>query len=214
MTPEQQTRLFNAFSQADTSTTRRYGGTGLGLVISKRLVELMGGEITLESRAGVGSTFQLRLPYVPAQPEAVFDTDITSTATRVRVPQLSGLSLLIAEDNVVNQMLLQELLGDEGCTLNLVADGQQAVNAVRAAGAGAYDLVLMDVQMPVMNGLEATRAIHALDPDLPVVGQTGHALAEEHEKCRQAGMVDQLSKPLDPDLLLATVRKWARRSRA
>ncbi|MDP2432827.1 MAG: ABC transporter substrate-binding protein [Pseudomonadota bacterium] len=214
ITPEQQTRLFNAFTQADTSTTRRYGGTGLGLAISKRLVELMGGEIALDSREGVGSTFRVSLPYLavspPEQPSDVLEANAMDVPLAERVAQLSGLRLLVAEDNEVNQMLLRELLGDEGCVLTLSENGQQAVDAVRLAGCGAYDLVLMDVQMPVMNGLEATRAIHAIDPELPVVGQTGHALAEEHEKCRQAGMIDQLTKPLDPDQLVETIRKWAR----
>ncbi len=213
MTPEQQTRLFQAFTQADTSTTRRYGGTGLGLVISKRLVELMGGEITLESVAGVGSIFQVSLPYLPAAAATMASSPRGAAEYRPRTPQLVGLQLLIAEDNLVNQMLLQELLEDEGCTLHLVADGAQAVAAV-GESPGTFNLVLMDVQMPVMNGLDATRGILALDPTLPVVGQTGHALAEEHEKCRQAGMVDQLTKPLDPDLLLETILKWARRGGA
>ncbi|PIV88063.1 MAG: hypothetical protein COW48_08180 [Hydrogenophilales bacterium CG17_big_fil_post_rev_8_21_14_2_50_63_12] len=209
LTPEQQAHLFSAFTQADNTSTRRYGGSGLGLAISHRLVELMGGNITVESRVGAGSTFRVHWPCLPAPEVAAIPAANATSAERV--PQLSGLRLLVAEDNAVNQMLLQGLLDDEGCTLKLVADGQQAVDTVRAAGPGAYDLVLMDVQMPVLNGLEATRAIHALDPGLPIVGQTGHALVEEYEKCRQAGMVEQLSKPIDPDLLLATVLKWARR---
>jgi PAS domain S-box-containing protein len=215
MTPEQRERLFIAFNQADTSTTRRYGGTGLGLVISKRLVALMGGEISVESRLGDGSTFQVRLPYHPAPPparEVVAEPLAAASPRRERPPQLRGLRLLVAEDNVVNQMLLRELLGEEACLLTLVENGQEAVDAVRAAGRGGFDLVLMDVQMPVMNGLDATRAIHALDPELPIVGQTGHALEAERVKGLEAGMVEQLSKPLDPDLLVATVRKWARRA--
>lgn len=216
ISPEQQARLFTAFSQGDASTTRRYGGTGLGLVISKRLVALMRGEITLESQVGVGSLFTVRLPYLPP-PEVskpIIPAPIPGAAPWTTAPRLRGLRLLIAEDNEINQMLLRELLGDEGCVLTLTENGRQAVDAVRAAGPGGFDLVLMDVQMPVMNGLDATRAILEIDPALPVVGQTGHALEEEREKGRRAGMVEQLGKPLDPDLLVATVDKWARRGRA
>ena len=163
------------------------------------------------SQIGVGSTFQVRLPYV-----AVALADATAAvATRQPAashgPPLAGLRLLAAEDNAVNRMVLEEQLLDQGCDLELVGDGRQAVAAVRRAGPGGFDLVLMDVQMPVLSGLDASREIHAIDPTLPVVGQTAHALAEEHEKCRQAGMIEWLTKPLDPDQLVATIARLARR---
>ena len=174
---------------------------------------LMGGEITLESHLGVGSSFTVRLPCRQAEPETAPESfTATSTAVWQRAPQLRGIRVLIAEDNAVNQMLLEGLLGDEGCILTLAEDGQRAVDRVRAAGRGGFDLVLMDIQMPVMNGLDAARAIHAIDPGLPIVGQTGHAFDEDREKSLRAGLVDQLNKPLDPDLLVDVVRRWARRS--
>ena len=205
MSEAEQARLFVPFSQADTSTTRRYGGTGLGLVISRRLVEMMEGDLSFASAAGEGSVFRVSLPYRPALLAAV-----TAAQAAASTRPLAGLRLLAAEDNPVNQLVLQGILEDEGCELVVVDDGQAAVDAVRAAP-DSFDLVLMDVQMPVMNGLEATRAILAIDPDLPVVGQTGHALAEERKKCLAAGMVEQLVKPLDPELLIATIARLARR---
>jgi PAS domain S-box-containing protein len=208
MTVEQQADLFNPFSQADSSTTRRYGGTGLGLAISQQLMERMGGTIEVESEVGIGSVFRVRLRWVA--PPAPVASAVTASASTFR-RQLEGIRLLAAEDNLVNQAVLEEILLDEGCDLKLVSDGQQAVDAVHDVGVGGYDLVLMDVQMPVLNGLDATRAIHVIDPDLPVLGQTAHALVEEHDKCREAGMADVLAKPLDPDALIALVAMLARR---
>ena len=229
MDPAQISTLFQPFIQADTSTTRKFGGTGLGLAISGELVALMGGTVKVGSTPGQGSTFEIRLPYVPGPavltdenagpPQTGSETlgasmDMTDQAPGEEPEKdtsLAGLTVLVAEDNEVNQMIIQELLEDAGCQVTLVDNGQRAVEAVEAAGPTGYHLVLMDIQMPVMNGLDATRAIHALAPDLHVVGQTAHALQEERNNCLRAGMVDQITKPIDPEELIATVLMWARR---
>jgi PAS domain S-box-containing protein len=196
--------LFVAFQQADTSTTRRFGGTGLGLAISRRLAELMGGEIRVRSALGEGSEFELRLPVtvheeppveVPARPDLPLP---------LRAP-LAGLRVLVAEDNEVNQMVLERALVNEGAEVVLVGDGRQAVDRVAAQGADAFDVVLMDIQMPVMDGLEATRQILQIAPGLPVIGQTAHAMVDERMECLAAGMVDHVAKPIDFKRLVETV---------
>jgi PAS domain S-box-containing protein len=195
--------LFNPFQQADGSTTRKFGGTGLGLAISKRLLELMEGNISVESRPGAGSSFEFRLPYVESatpMPEAKPD--------QIDVAQpLAGLSILVAEDDVINQMVLEEHLIHDGARLVLVGNGREAVERVMRDGSAAYDVVLMDIQMPEMDGYEATRQILALAPNLPIIGQTAHALNEEREKCLAAGMVGHIAKPIDPERLGRLVRE-------
>ncbi|AFL75614.1 response regulator [Thiocystis violascens] len=203
MTREQVKRLFTPFEQADSSTTRKYGGTGLGLSISKRLAALMGGEIRIESTPGSGSCCALWLPYRACAAPADSTPSDGPFAPRAQ-PRLVGLRILAAEDNTVNQQVLQEMLSLEGAALTLVGDGRQAVETI-ARQRDAFDLVLMDVQMPEMDGLEATRRIQAMAFDLPVIGQTAHALAEEREKCRLAGMVDTLTKPLDHEQLVTMI---------
>lgn len=119
--------------------------------------------------------------------------------------RLAGYSVLVAEDNEVNQMVLEELLLDEGAVVTLTDNGQEAVDCLRARGAEAFQVVLMDVQMPVMDGYAATREIHALAPDLPVIGQTAHAFDEERARCFAAGMVAHLAKPIDPERLVKAI---------
>jgi CheY-like chemotaxis protein len=206
MSAEQIERLFSPFEQADGSTTRKFGGTGLGLSIARRLAELMGGTIRVQSALGEGSRFELRIPYLPAE-------DMGGSAAGVltaEAKRLAGVSILVAEDNELNRFVLQEMLVEEGAKVALVADGQQAVDRVLREGAGAWDIVLMDIQMPVLDGLEATRRILSLAPDLPIVGQTAHAMTEERDKCRAAGMVAHLAKPIDLDELVVVVQKHRR----
>jgi signal transduction histidine kinase/DNA-binding response OmpR family regulator len=347
MTDEQRSRLFQPFTQADGSTTRKYGGTGLGLTISQKLVGLMGGELQLESSPGKGSSFFFAawLPVRAAAParrrrllpeavkglrmlvvddnasareilqeqlrsldfavstvasgreaiaavqsaeldhpfDAVFvdwkmaDLDGLETARRIRAaskavrlvmvtafgrddlrgqadiaginaflvkpvsqsslldaivslfsPQargatsaapgratpgsIRGARILVAEDNEINQQIAVELLESAGASVAVAADGLQAIERVRSAGASGFDAVLMDVQMPVVDGIEATRRMRGMPAfaDLPIIAMTAHALAEERERCIAAGMVDHVSKPIDPDVLYATLARWVR----
>jgi two-component system sensor histidine kinase/response regulator len=192
---DQLPRLFDAFQQADTSTTRRFGGTGLGLAISRRLAELMGGSVRAQSRPGEGSVFELRLPCIE-----VADTVVPAPVPAPwgdRPRRLGGVRVLVAEDNEVNQLVLERALEIEGAVSTIVGDGRQAVNRVLADGRDAFDVVLMDIQMPEMDGYEATRRILELAPDLPVIGQTAHAMQDERRECLAAGMVDHIAKPID-----------------
>jgi len=208
ITPEQMANIFNPFEQGDNSTTRRFGGSGLGLAITDHLVRLMGGTISVDSMPDIGSCFTVCLPYTPASGASSPKPESIEPAAPARI--LAGLRILVAEDVDINRFIMNEILTDVGAEVSFAEDGQQAVDAVRTHGAQAYDAVLMDIQMPVMNGLDATRAIRQLAPDLPIIGQTAHALAEERAACLAAGMVDHITKPIDPDALFAMILKHVR----
>ena len=196
-------RLFQPFEQADSSTTRNYGGTGLGLAISRDLARLMGGDITVDSAPGKGSSFILRLP-LPAVP-APASTSQPEAAASIAEARLTGLRILAVDDAEINRLILEDLLLHEQAQVVFAENGQQALERLEETGIGAFDAVLMDVQMPVMDGFEATRRIHWLAPDLPVIGLTAHALPEERDKCLAAGMVEHVTKPFDESLLIETI---------
>lgn len=203
---EQMQHLFKPFQQADVSTTRRFGGTGLGLSISHDLAVLMGGGIEVHSEIDQGSEFILRLPLaVAARPD---EAAIQAVPDGQR---LRGLRVLAAEDNEVNCMVLQSMLEYEGAEVVFAYNGQEAVDAMQKSDAIGYHAVLMDVQMPVMDGLEATRRIEALRTGVPVIGLTAHALEEERQRCREAGMVAHVAKPVEIDELVAVLQRCARR---
>lgn len=201
---DKQAQMFSPFSQADSSTTRNFGGTGLGLSIVARLVALMGGSIVLDSAPGLGSAFRVELPLPAAQRvPAARPSDEGAPDDPKR---LIDADVLIAEDTPVNQVLLKRLLSRHGVRITQAADGEQALAACRTRH---FDLVLMDMQMPVMDGLEATRGIRALaDPHwqrVPIVAITANALAEDRRRCREAGMDGFISKPFHADELVATL---------
>jgi signal transduction histidine kinase/HPt (histidine-containing phosphotransfer) domain-containing protein len=211
LTPEQISRLFQPFEQADNSSTRRHGGTGLGLVISRHLAREMGGDITVRSTPGQGSTFIFSVTLPESQ---VRDTQ--PGALIGATGRLQGLSVLAAEDMEVNRFLLARVLEQEDARVQFAEDGAAAVRAVQAqartAGGPAprvapFDVVLMDLQMPVMDGFEATRRIRALRPDLPIIGLTAHALPEERARCLDAGMSGHVAKPVDVEELVTAIER-------
>jgi len=211
MTPEQIARLYRPFTQADNSTTRKYGGSGLGLTISKRLVRMMGGDLTVESVSGIGSTFRFTVRFSagkepPRNVRGEFGAD--STLKRDLESAFRGARILVAEDNEFNQQVVRELLELVGATVVIASDGREAIAQI--AKESRFDLVVMDVHMPLMDGYEVTRKIRSypMFTELPVIAMTANADSEERGRCLAAGMNDFLTKPVAPELLYRTLHSW------
>ena len=206
MTPDVLARLFRPFEQADGSTTRQYGGTGLGLTISRQLAVLLGGDIEVTSRPGEGTKFRITVeagatagePRLATWPGAA---GTATTAQRAVAADLHGLRVLVAEDGPDNQVLLGHILKRAGCTFEIVGDGQRCVDRM-IAPAAAYDVVLMDVQMPVMDGLTAATRLRQQGCGVPIVALTANAMVSDREACLAAGCDHFLTKPIDRRELL------------
>ncbi|MFU2487194.1 ATP-binding protein [Thauera sp. WH-1] len=208
--PEVLGRLFAPFAQADAGIARRFGGTGLGLSICKRLVELMGGEIGVDSQPGTGSTFWFELPLQRLSADQMRSL-APRPVTRPSGPRLQGAHLLVVDDSAMNRDLVERALRLEGATATLAADGQQAVQLLKTRPQG-FDAVLMDVQMPVMDGLSATRAIRAELGlhDLPVIAFTAGVRDAQQAAARAAGANDVLPKPMDLEQMAVLLTQWVR----
>jgi PAS domain S-box-containing protein len=205
MTPELQERIFEKFTQGDTSSKRQYGGTGLGLAITRQLVGLMGGKISVSSEVDKGATFQfnLKLGFVESA-EPVVEAPQPQF---VEEPKIKA-EILLVEDNLVNQKVATAMIKKLGCNVIVVPNGARALEQIALR---RFNLIFMDCQMPIMDGFEATRAIRQMVGeirDIPIVAMTAHALKEDRQKCLDAGMNDYLSKPVHMDSLVAVLKKY------
>jgi signal transduction histidine kinase/ActR/RegA family two-component response regulator len=215
--PDQIDKLFRPFSQADASTTRKYGGTGLGLTISKRLAEFLGGTITVTSKCGEGSTFTATIGTGSIAGVALIrDPSEASPAAATTASAGARIKLtcrvLLAEDGPDNQRLISHVLRKAGADVTIVENGARAVAAILEPdpGAAPFDVVLMDMQMPVLDGYGATAQLRDADCQLPIIALTAHAMSGDREKCLSAGCNDYATKPIDRGALLETVARWAR----
>lgn len=206
---EEQSRLFKAFSQADGSTTRNFGGTGLGLVISKELVELMDGEIWLESLYGVGSSFIFEIELESVKKNIHFDEIMERREVKSNrdigfknIDLLKGVKILLAEDNLINQEIILGLLESSKVEIDIASDGQEAVDKFRKKD---YDIILMDIQMPVMDGYKATKIIRQENKEVAIIALTANAMREDLVKSMASGMNDHINKPVEVEKLYETI---------
>lgn len=215
--PENQSKIFQGFTQAESSTTRRFGGTGLGLAISQHLVGMMGGSIELNSEVGEGSCFYFSI-ILPEDTSKAFTSlsALAAVAVQPQTKRLAGVRILLAEDNLINQQVASELLSSEGAVVEIAHNGQEALDLLQAKGVDNFDVVLMDIQMPVMDGYTATDKLrnefgwHAL----PIVAMTANVMPSDREACLAAGMNAHVGKPFDLDDLVVLLLSFTGRSDA
>ncbi len=208
MNSEQLSLLFKEFTQVDGSTTRKYGGTGLGLAISKRLTELMGGRIWAESEHEKGTAFHVEIPFMISS--GVIRQNVKFPEDVAGKTDLKGMRVLLAEDNRINQQLAIELMNIRGVHADIAENGLEAIRKLGSVSSDYYDLVLMDIQMPVMDGYEATGRLRSdmRYDKLPIVAMTAHAMKEEVEKCRRIGMNDHVNKPIEPEIFYRMLERY------
>ena len=209
MSQEFQKHIFEPFERERTSTVSKVEGSGIGMGIVKKLVGLMGGTVEVESKIGVGSTFAVTIPCrIASQEETQAKRDTTSSDKK----SLSGTKILLAEDNDLNAEIAVELLQEEGCTVDRAKDGVECVDMLEKAANGTYQLILMDIQMPVMNGYDAAKKIRRMDDlpkaDIPIIAMTANAFPEDKQAALDAGMNDHVSKPINMNILVPTIQKY------
>ena len=212
MTDEFQKSVFEPFAQEHTGSRTKFAGTGLGMSIAKNLVEKMGGTITCESEEGTGTTFVLRVPF-----RIDTDRDRKAESEEKAEASIRGLHILLAEDNELNMEIAEFLLQNEGAEVTKAWNGQEVVTLFRESESGEFDVILMDIMMPVMNGYEATKMIRSLDREdakkIPIIAMTANAFTEDRLKAREAGMDEHVAKPVDVGLLIKVLRSLVKNSR-
>ena len=209
MSQEFQKHIFEPFERERTSTVSKVEGSGIGMGIVKKLVGLMGGTVEVESKIGVGSTFAVTIPCRIASQEETQAKRETGSSDK---KSLSGTKILLAEDNDLNAEIAVELLQEEGCTVDRAKDGVECVDMLEKAANGTYQLILMDIQMPVMNGYDAAKKIRRMDDlpkaDIPIIAMTANAFSEDKQAALDAGMNDHVSKPINMNILVPTIQKY------
>ncbi len=209
MSQEFQKHIFEPFERERTSTVSKVEGSGIGMGIVKKLVGLMGGTVEVESKIGVGSTFTVTIPCRIASQEETQAKRETGSSDK---KSLSGTKILLAEDNDLNAEIAVELLQEEGCTVDRAKDGVECVDMLEKAANGTYQLILMDIQMPVMNGYDAAKKIRRMDDlpkaDIPIIAMTANAFSEDKQAALDAGMNDHVSKPINRNILVPTIQKY------
>ena len=206
MAEEFQKHIFEPFAQEHTGSRAKFAGTGLGMAISKKLVEEMGGTITFESKKGVGSTFVIRVPF-----KIDLDADKREESKDVSEKSIKGMHVLLAEDNELNMEIAEFLLQNEGAEVTKAWNGQEIVELFRKSEAGEFDVILMDIMMPIINGYEAAKRIRSLDREdakkIPIIAMTANAFAEDRIRAKEAGMDEHVAKPIDVELLIKVIHK-------
>ena len=206
MAEEFQKHIFEPFAQEHAGSRTRFSGTGLGMPISKKLIEKMGGTITFESAEGIGTTFVIRVPF-----KIDLDVDIREEQADVSEKSIKGLHILLAEDNELNMEIAEFVLQNEGAEVSKAWNGEETVELFRKSESGEFDAILMDIMMPVMNGYEATKMIRSLDREdakvIPIIAMTANAFTEDRLRAKEAGMNEHIAKPFDTKLLVKIIHK-------
>ena len=206
MAEEFQKHIFEPFAQEHAGSRTRFSGTGLGMPISKKLIEKMGGTITFESAEGIGTTFVIRVPF-----KIDLDVDIREEQADVSEKSIKGLHILLAEDNELNMEIAEFVLQNEGAEVSKAWNGEETVELFRKSESGEFDAILMDIMMPVMNGYEATKMIRSLDREdakvIPIIAMTANAFTEDRLRAKEAGMNEHIAKPVDVKLLVKIIHK-------